>query len=215
MIELILAIVVIGILAAVAIPRLDRDLRQEAAIHILSMIRYTQHLAQLDNKQMFNDSHWQKRYWNILFHECPDISNAYYFAIGTDDDMSTSNGTFELEEAAIDPYTAKPLYMSNIYQCSNEGGGAVSKAVFISKKFGINAINFSGGCSNAQYIGFDHLGRPHIGFGSSDRPDQSSYMSGTEDCNITFSFVDSDVDPFSIIISKETGYAYIDGQPNS
>jgi len=50
MIELILVIVVLGILAALAMPRVDRDSRQEAADNILSAIRYTQHLALMDNK---------------------------------------------------------------------------------------------------------------------------------------------------------------------
>ena len=45
MIELVFVIVVIGILAALALPRIDRDLRQEAKDNLLSAIRYTQHLA--------------------------------------------------------------------------------------------------------------------------------------------------------------------------
>ena len=50
MIELVFVIVVIGILAALALPRIERDLRQEAADNILAAIRYTQHLALNDNK---------------------------------------------------------------------------------------------------------------------------------------------------------------------
>jgi len=42
MIELVLVIVVLGILAALAMPRLERDLRQEAKDNLLSAIRYTQ-----------------------------------------------------------------------------------------------------------------------------------------------------------------------------
>lgn len=56
MLELVLVIVVIGILAALAIPRLERDLKQEAADTVLSNIRYTQHLALIDNINSINQN---------------------------------------------------------------------------------------------------------------------------------------------------------------
>ena len=66
MIELIFVIVVLGILAALAMPRLDRDLRQEAKDNILSAIRYTQHLALNDDKTVPGTA-WQANLWNIVF----------------------------------------------------------------------------------------------------------------------------------------------------
>jgi prepilin-type N-terminal cleavage/methylation domain-containing protein len=67
MIELVLVIVVLGILAALAMPRLDRDLRQEAKDNILSAIRYTQHLALNDDKTDPTNNNWQANLWNIAF----------------------------------------------------------------------------------------------------------------------------------------------------
>ena len=90
MIELIFVIVVLGILAALALPRLDRDLRQEAKDNILSAIRYTQHLALNDNKTDPFDSTWQSKLWNISF------SNVDY--------NITSNGI-----PAVDPTNGKAL----------------------------------------------------------------------------------------------------------
>lgn len=66
MIELVLVIVVLGILAALAMPRLDRDLRQEAKDNILSAIRYTQHLAMIDDKTVPGTA-WQANLWKISF----------------------------------------------------------------------------------------------------------------------------------------------------
>ena len=60
MLELVFVIVVLGILAALALPRMDRDLRQEAKDNILSAIRYTQHLALMDNKTNPLDANWQR-----------------------------------------------------------------------------------------------------------------------------------------------------------
>ncbi len=214
MIELVMVIVVLGILAALAMPRLDRDLRQEAADTILSNIRYTQHLALTDNKHMFNNAKWQQRFWRIVFSTC--TGNDRYFMVGTDDDMEDStNAFFDQSEAALDPRTGKPLFWTNGQDCSNGGNGDVSEEVFISKKYGITAVVSSGSCSNTAnsmgHIGFDNLGRPHYGFSSSTQPNYSSII--TSKC--TFTFTLSDGDTFAIDIEPQTGYAYISDQDAS
>ena len=67
MLELVFVIVVLGILAALALPRIDRDLRQEAGDNILSAIRYTQHLALNDDKINPSINDWQKSLWQVRF----------------------------------------------------------------------------------------------------------------------------------------------------
>ena len=213
-IELVLVIVVLGILSALAMPRLERDLKQEAADSILSNIRYTQHLALTDNKHMFNDAKWQQKFWRIVFSTC--TGNDRYFMVGTDADMeSSSNAFFDQSEAALDPSTGKPLFWTNGQDCSSGGDGTVSEEVFISKKYGITTVTSSGSCSNTAnsmgHIGFDNLGRPHYGFSSSTQPNYSSII--TSKCIFTFTL--SDGDTFSIDIEPETGYAYISDQENS
>ena len=208
MLELVFVIVVLGILAAMAIPRLDRDLKQEAADSILSDIRYTQHLALIDDKHKFDDPKWQQRFWRIVFSTCTG-SNRFYM-IGTDDDMeSASNAFFDKNESAVDPANGKPMFWSTGTDCSSGGDTSVSDRIFISKKFGITDITPSGGCSTTAntkgHIGFDHLGRPHYGFSSSTAPNYSSYMTST----CVFTFTMSDGDTFQIEILPETGYARI------
>jgi len=132
MIELVMVIVVLGILAAVALPRVNRDIRQETADNILSAIRYTQHLALVDNKTDPFNANWQSNLWNISF-----AANGSSYAI-------TSNGI-----AAADPITGKPM----------DGTATGSSDVLIGSKYGINSIS---GCENnipISIIAFDHLGR--------------------------------------------------------
>lgn len=211
MLELVVVIVVIGILAALSLGRLDRDIRQEAANTVLSNIRYTQHLAQMDNKQKFDDPNWQQRFWKIMFGTCTGTDR--FFMIGSD--SNTDNGSFfDKNESAIDPTSGKPMFWSNGTDCSNGGDNTVSPQIFLSKKFGINNFTFSGGCAGVQYIGFDNLGRPHVGFGNSTTPDYSSYMH-SGNCSIKFDFVDTSINSFTIIIERETGYAYMSDQLNS
>jgi prepilin-type N-terminal cleavage/methylation domain-containing protein len=205
MIELVLAIVVIGILAALAIPRMERDIRQEAADNILSAIRYTQHLALTDDKTDPFDSEWQKKLWKIQFTVSSDPKGSFY-TISSD---SNKNGSVAKEECAVDPANGKYLY--------NTGGWSVGVAndespnIFIGHKYGINGLNPSGGCSNIHHIAFDQLGRPHVGIGGAGN-DYATYM--TSDCTLTFSLAGGE-DNISIVITKETGYAYILGQPGS
>lgn len=214
MIELVMAIVVLGILAAMAMPKLDRDIKQEAADNILSHIRYTQHLALTDNKHIFNNAKWQQRFWRIVFSTCTE--NDRYFMIGSDDDMeSASNAFFDRYEAATDPKNGKLYFWTSGQSCSNGGDTGSSEDIFISKKYGITAVQSSGSCGNPPnsmgHIGFDNLGRPHYGFSSSATPDYSSLITST----CTFTFTLSDGTTFSIDVKPETGYAQIVNQGDS
>ena len=70
MLELVFVIVVIGILAAVIIPRVKTNPVDEAAVNLLSKIRYTQHLALVDDKYGENTLpavDWYKKRWQINF----------------------------------------------------------------------------------------------------------------------------------------------------
>ena len=196
MIELVLAIVVIGILASLAIPRMERDRQLEAIDNILSAIRYTQHLALVDDKRVPTESDWQKRLWSIRFANTTN-QDAYY-VIGSD---TNKNGTLSKEECAVDPANGKYFYRPNTYNLSADESPSTS----IGKKYGINKITFSGGCKDVKHIGFDRFGRPHVGL-SSAKNDYSTYM--VDDCNITFEYVDS-TPGFTVTIEAETGYTFI------
>ncbi len=206
MLELVFAIVVLGILAIFAMPRLDRDRVQEAADAVLSNIRYTQHLALLDNKQKFDDEEWQREFWRIEFESCN--GSGLFFSIGSD---TSHAGGLAKAETALDPANGKPLFWKNTSSCTNGGDGTVSENIFLSKKFGVASVAGTGGCNGIKYIGFDHLGRPHTVFSTSAVPNNSSYMRAV--CTFTFTMENSDT--FAVTIQPETGYAQIAGQPNS
>jgi len=208
MVELLFVIVVIGILASLAMPRLDRDNKQEASDNILSAIRYTQHLALTDNKTDPSLINWQKSLWTIRFHTSDDNDiDALFYTVASD---MSRNGSIAKTETAIDPVNGKYMYNLN---ADTTIGSDESPNIFIGKQYGVDSISFAGGCSDdQQHISFDQLGRPHNGISGAGNT-YSTYMNS--DCNLTFNFTNSIADAFSIIIEKETGYAYIDGQPYS
>jgi prepilin-type N-terminal cleavage/methylation domain-containing protein len=211
MIELVFVIVVLGILAALALPRMDRDLRQEAADNILSAIRYTQHLALNDDKtDPFNpiDPNWQKELWTIRF--SLDGAGRYFYTVSSNTDHGTN---VSIDEAAIDPINGKYMYSSDSTIDANE-----SPNIFLGKKYGIDDVDFSNcqtianGTNTSKHVAFDQLGRPHKGVFNTATNDYRTVM--TADCTVTFSFQDGS-DDLIISIAKETGYAFIVGQPNS
>ncbi len=217
MIELVFVIVVLGIIATVALPRLASDGVQDAMDQILSDIRYTQHLALVDNvidQAIPRDTRWQSAFWTIQFRNTTDGGGDWAYTIGSDSDYG---GNFTLNEAAVDPRDGRPIY-------GNVAAGAtnVSPKVFITKKFDITNIDFINGCNvatgaggtnNASHIGFDNLGRPHkghlnaLGLGpAAVSPNYSSTMQGN--CTIAFTFSGGAQTSY-ITIQRETGYACI------
>ena len=65
--ELVVVIVAVGIIAVMALPRVNDDHIAEAADQVMSHIRYTQHLAMQDNKFDPTDANWFKKRWSIGF----------------------------------------------------------------------------------------------------------------------------------------------------
>ncbi len=207
MIELVMVIVVLGILAALTIPRLDRDLKQEASDTVLSSIRYTQHLALTDNKHRFDTPTWQRAFWKFSVESCS--GGDLFLSVGTDMDLQ---GDIDATEAALDPSNGKPMFWLNTATCApGDDLTASSENIFLTKKYGLTAIAGGGSCAGVQHIGFDHLGRPHVGFSASNVPDYGSYIN----TQCTFTFTMSDGDTFTINIEPETGYAYISDQLGS
>lgn len=208
MLELVFVIVVLGILAALALPRMDRDLRQEAADNVLSAIRYTQHLALNDNKTDPFDMNWQNELWQIQFSTTTSTGYLFY-VIGSDADHTGGTTAYPAkEETAIEPVNGK--YMFHI-STNPELQTGESPNILLGRKYGVSGVNPTGGCTTQQ-LAFDQLGRPHKNVGGAGHS-YDTYM--TSDCNLTFSFANNAALPFSIIITKETGYAYIEGQDDS
>jgi len=203
MIELVFVLVILGILASLAMGRMDRDLRQEATETILSHIRLTQQLALRDNKHRSdNNANWQKAYWQIDF-DCTTYATCRY-VVGSDTDLG---GTIVKSEAAVDPTDGK--YLLN----DNSGDTEMSDKVLLEHKFGIHNFVSSGGCANSDSIAFDYVGRPYINNSTSSN-DFSNIM--TTDCNLTFTMsTDQDDngidDTFTITVEAETGNTFIVG----
>ncbi|WP_456403409.1 pilus assembly FimT family protein [Hydrogenimonas sp.] len=192
LLELTVVIVVVAILSVVMIPRFSDSKLREAADQIISHIRYTQHLAMIDDRYNPADQDWPKERWQIGFWQC--TNNDWYYIVGHDLDHGGGIGA---GEAAVNPSDKRIMFTSNACDLDENESGEI----LITKKYGISNVVFSDSCGDNKYIAFDDQGRPY----------KSTLGANTLDiiydrCDITFSSADGN---FTISIEPETGYVHM------
>lgn len=208
MMELVFVIVVIGILAAVVIPRTGSNKLREAALQVVSHIRYTQHLAMVDDKFDAADIDWYKERWQIMF---SDADNGKWSYVIFSDSSGTSSGNPDPVEVAVNPLnSAKKL------TGGSSGTGIIhyddedaTNELNIGMTYGIASVSLSPECtfSSSQRIAFDHLGRPLKGaFHNYASAYPAANRLITSQCRITLT---DGSDNIVIAIEPETGYAHI------
>ena len=87
MLELIFVIVIVGILSFIAASSFQRNTLREAADQLVSHIRYTQHLAMMDDKFKSNGANaqnWFRENWQIRFHRTVDTELVWSYSIFSD-----------------------------------------------------------------------------------------------------------------------------------
>ncbi len=210
MLELVFVIVVSGILAATMIPRFDRDNLQEAADQVISHIRYTQHLAMVDDKFDANKTNWYKERWQLLFGKSSSgtKNSGGYYAYTIFSDKPTYSGDPDLKEIAVNPLDNTKLLSGGFSGTLDWKDANATKTLNIGSKFGIISV-LTFGCGGAKRIAFDYLGRPIRG---NLRTSSKVYQKGrllTSQCRIALCKDASCDNNITIAIEPETGYAHI------
>lgn len=207
MMEFVFVIVIIAILTVAILPRIESNSLREAAIQVISHIRYTQHLAMVDDQYDANDANWFKGRWQIRFGSSAYTNNEMAYAIFLDD--GAYDGNPNLSELAIDPiHNGRYLSggWSGILYTSDE---RANKDMNIGLTYDIANVGFAGGCAsvNQKRLTFDHLGRPLWGtVHSLNRPYEANKII-QRSCEIILT--NSSGDSVTIAIEPETGYAHI------
>ena len=213
MLELIFVVVVVGILAAVLIPRMGQSRLREAADQIASHIRYTQHLAMQDDKyNERDDANWYKRRWQIVFQ---DIGKSFRYSVFSDK-AGGNTGNPDISEIATNPLNPSLLLSGGSSGGLKDGNPRITKSMNIGKEYGITGVNFGDSCSikgggvNSRRIVFDYLGRPLKGdlssYGNPYSKDGNSRLI-TQLCTITLT--NNAGENINITIQPETGYTSV------
>lgn len=193
MLELVFVIIVIGILAVLAMPNFNRHPLQEAAEQVASHIRYTQHLAMVDDKYDPADPTWYASLWRIRFYESGTPDNYYYTVFSDLDKQSDADYGAGKREVAVDP-----LKRINMHDASN------NHDMDLTGTFGISSVSSTCDTGWIEFF-FDHLGRPYVdSITTGTNPPYSGLLNS--DCNITLTHPDGTA---VITIRPETGYVSI------
>ena len=217
MIELVFILVVIGILAATIIPRTRTNPVQEAAIQLVSHIRYTQHLSMVDDNYNASNPNWYKERWQMVFIHSTNANKKYAYTIYSDR-TGGSTGDPNVKEIAKNPQNPSQLMTGG----SSGGEAKLSynhsdfpgmKKLNLGMSYGITDITFSDSCSvaNSERIAFDYLGRPIKGKlgAASGGGNVTAYESDNliqSDCIIELT---NDVESIKLKIARETGFTCI------
>jgi len=204
MMELVFIIVIVGILAAVLIPRMQTNRLREAADQVISHIRYTQHLAMIDDKFDANDDDWYKTRWQIIFESIKGSQAYTIFA----DTSGNYTGTPSVTEAAKNPQDPSRI-LSGAMSTFDYTDRRATKEMNLGKKYGITEVKFDNSCSpsGARRIIFDYLGRPMKGRSSSFPSAYPENRLLTQPCQIIL-FANNG-DNITISVEPETGFAQI------
>jgi len=213
MLEVIFVLIIIGILAAIIMPEMKSNKLREAAIQVVSHIRYTQHLAMVDDKFDTTNTKWYSERWNMLFGTSSSgTKNTHgkiaYSLFSDRDNGSGHDGKPNLSELAIDPSNSAK-YMSGGYSgILDTDDSRANKKMNIGKSYGVDSVEFNGGCASAtiKRLTFDHQGRPIKGtIHGFNKSYEANRLIQTR-CGIVLKSSEGSI---TIAVEPETGYAHI------
>ncbi len=221
LLELVIVIVVVGVLAVAVSPSFQRDILAESAHQVASHLRYTQHLAMVDNKFDPNDPEWYKARWQMFFTKTKGADSHWAYTVFSDS-SGNHTGNPDLSEVAINPLDSTKLltggYSGNMI--TQYDGDRATNELNIGHEYDIKDIVMTGGCklpTTRLRIAFDYYGRPIYDnqklFDSMYEKDGKSMLVRTQ-CKITLCSVSdcksaSSDEKISIAIEPETGYIHI------
>ena len=181
--ELVIVIVVIGILAMAAIPRVKDDQLAELVDQTVSLIRYTQHLAMQNNPFDPQDPAWFKKRWTIQFVQCTskngvfgaNSGSPFGFTVFRLTDNSGGPNSAEFAKDPLNPnkfiysgfrynsssIVCDPNLWNKTYSVSNRGLTSINVNGFFAKGITSNCPN---AMTNSHSLSFDEFDRPHFGF---------------------------------------------------
>jgi prepilin-type N-terminal cleavage/methylation domain-containing protein len=220
MLELVIVIVVIGILAVTISPVFQRDPLAEAAHQVASHLRYTKHLAMVDNKFNPNDLQWYKARWQTFFTKAKGAD--YHWAYTVFSDGAGHTGNPDLSEVAMNPLDSTKLltggYSGNLI--TQYDGDRATNALNIGHEYDVKDIIMTGGCklpTTRLRIAFDYFGRPiydnqKLFDGMYTKKGKSMLVQ--KQCQITLCSVGdckaaTSDEKITIAIEPETGYIHI------
>jgi len=207
LLELVIVIIILSILSFSIASKTNKSNLYNAANQVLFHIRYTQHLAFIDNVFSPNDKEWFKKRWQIQFHsKVGNIKWSYTIY----KDISLSGNANSKKELAKNPMNRNKLLSGGFHSLAINDDD-FTKSMRLGNYYGIEDIVFKGQCGRyrSKRISFNYDGSPYYGNLKNAKDQFDKRL--TEQCQIQLclkecKFADEKV---VIVIEPETGFAYI------
>ena len=229
MLELIFVIVIVGILSFVAASSFQGNTLREAADQLVSHIRYTQHLAMMDDKFDPNDNDWYKERWQIRFSNTGGSDYQWSYTIYAESAIGGPDGVPNKSEMAINPLDSTKL-LTGGYSVGTVAynDAAASKKLNLGHSYGVQDIYIdpTSGCyvnagTGNRSISFDMLGRPlynHANALTAMYYENANIRLVQTQCRIQICLTNpcttaTNENKITIAIEPETGYTHIRSNP--
>ncbi len=229
MIELVFVIVVAAILAVAIMPRMSDDSLRQAADQILMHIRYTQHLAMVNDaydptEPAMNEGGkygWKHKWWRFEFTNVNTEPYGKNWRYNVYQDNTGSGNLNSINQAASDPQNPSKYLTAGYSSGSYPTNSAKKQALFkqfnlnlnIQNKFGVTNVQGEkdSGCESRSgggfRIAFDELGAPYNAK-TADKATEISYTKISTVCKIKIT--NDNNENICILVQPETGYSCID-----
>lgn len=234
--ELIFVVVAVGLISSAAINAFKSNKSNQAVSQVLSSIRYTQHLAMIDNKfisaknmsdysamadQLKNVQYWFKGRWQIRFRQNigsgTDLrANIWSMSIFSDSPLSVASTEYDqspniaFDEIAQDPID-KTKFLTGGFGSLLVTDERTKDEMKLGPTYGVTNVQVT--CNNqpSVRIVFDEIGRPYCSYSSGVQTTPfkagSTYYLANSDINVS---ITTDAGRTSVItVEKETGYARV------
>lgn len=206
MLELVFVMIVIGILAILAMPSFNRNPLAEATEQMANHIRYTQHLAMVDDRYDTTKPQWYSQMWVFRIRKVADVNNGnedeWYYEVFSD--RTNDNDSTE-EEEATDPLSGQSLGNGSFNNTVDD-----DKIINMTRKYGIKDITYSGGTniygSTQTRLAFDNLGRPYRNAAPNLTDNWRNLLISTP---VVITLTGPDDTKSFITITPETGYVSV------
>jgi hypothetical protein len=203
------------------IPNMKSNPLREAAIQVVSHIRYTQHLAMVDDKFDSADASWYKKRWRFSFNNGAGTNNKWSYTIWSD---TSGSGSPDPSEVAINPQNRSKRLTGGFNGTGfiHTGDAAATSEMNLGEKYSVLDVNFSAPCRTAavsKSLAFDHFGRPLRGAlenytSAYNNSGITTNILVQSQCQITLCSVSNcaaatNEEKVVIAVEAETGYAHI------
>jgi prepilin-type N-terminal cleavage/methylation domain-containing protein len=212
LLELVFVIVVIAIISSQFFQNSDDNKLRLAANQVASHIRYTQHLAMMDDKFSSNEQYWYKKRWNIFFTKGNGSNDKWSYVIFSDNhadgDINSYDGNPKPSEVATNPLNMSKKLSGGSSSTAeiHTGDDDATDEMNIGEKFGIDNVSITGGSTgtSAKTLIFDHFGRVYRG--ATETVTSAYHRLAGSTINITLT---KGSESIVVSIEPETGYVRI------